>query len=611
VTARALAQILPGQIPTDLVVIGVLGLFALVMIGYSIKMIFGRPKAAPQATPTPIASPVPPSGAELHDSQKPGAIKVVIKAPADASPSPGRSGESGRAEPPSKPEPRSDMARADAAADPAIERERLKAEFARSAEIAAQERKSGGDRSRGASPGATTGALRGAKLPDATPQPARSERTARTERYGRGADRGNSEKVDMRFDRGAATERIDARGERSGTSQPIDLRFERDRRMAQSGAIQDEPFYDKFKEKRIADELQEQNTELTNLLTMLPGLIKRLTETTKKRELAPLLADTIMRLCMPPPEKVMVFFLAKNKEELILAARAGYEDPVDVHSVMKMPKHFGRVGYAVRHQLTMDVKDFERDGIEDDPPHGQTWHVEIASPLIYNRELLGAISVEGFSMYNKNAKRLVGIAGNLGALAISLAEKTAQIQHQANSDALTGLYNKRYFFEKLEVEVEKAREAGRPLSIFMFDIDHFKKYNDRNGHPAGDEALKITGHLLNERKRETDTAARYGGEEFIVILPDTPKEGGYIFAESFRKIVESYPYPHSEGQPLGRVSISGGVSTFPEDGQSPTSLIEAADECLYRSKEHGRNHVTKRISKEAFAAQANAAPRGA
>jgi diguanylate cyclase (GGDEF)-like protein len=127
----------------------------------------------------------------------------------------------------------------------------------------------------------------------------------------------------------------------------------------------------------------------------------------------------------------------------------------------------------------------------------------------------------------------------------------------------------------------------------MFDIDHFKKYNDRNGHQAGDEALKATGQLLNDRRRESDTAARYGGEEFIVILPDTPKEGAYLFGESFRKIIESYPYQHGEGQPLGKVSISGGVSTFPEDGSAGNALIEAADACLYRSKEAGRNAVTK------------------
>src|SRR5205085_4526356 len=96
--------------------------------------------------------------------------------------------------------------------------------------------------------------------------------------------------------------------------------------------------------------------------------------------------------------------------------------------------------------------------------------------------------------------------------------------------------------------------------------DHFKKYNDRNGHQAGDEALKVTGTLLNERKRETDVAARYGGEEFIVILPNTNKEGAFTFAESFRKQVESYPYAHGEGQPLGKVSLDGGVSSFPEDG---------------------------------------------
>jgi diguanylate cyclase (GGDEF)-like protein len=128
----------------------------------------------------------------------------------------------------------------------------------------------------------------------------------------------------------------------------------------------------------------------------------------------------------------------------------------------------------------------------------------------------------------------------------------------------------------------------------MFDVDHFKKYNDRNGHQAGDEALKLTGTLLNERRREADTAARYGGEEFICILPETPKEGAFVFAESIRKTIEQTDYPHSESQPLGRVTISGGIATYPEDSYNGTGLIEVADACLYKSKEGGRNQIGRK-----------------
>ncbi|HVY62928.1 MAG TPA: diguanylate cyclase, partial [Planctomycetota bacterium] len=402
-------------------------------------------------------------------------------------------------------------------------------------------------------------------------------------------------------DRFAASDRIDLRS--SDSRSP---RGGGDKERVPGGAELDFDRWKDKKEKKLVDELQEQNTELTSIITILPGLTKRLSETTKKRDVAPLLADMVQRLCMPPPEKVAVFLAAaKNKEELVLAARIGYPEEADGIPVT-IPKTWGRIGYAIRHQMIMDSKDFERDHIDDPPAaSGQFWRTQVAAPLVSGKEILGAISVEGFGAYNKNAKKLIYVAANLGALAISLAEKTALIQHQANTDALTGLFNKRYFFERLDVEIERARQTGKPLSIFMFDIDHFKKYNDRNGHQAGDEALKVTGQLLNERRRESDIAARYGGEEFIVILPDTPKEGAYIFGESFRKIIESYPYSHGEGQPLGKVSISGGVSTFPEDAAAPNALIEAADACLYRSKEAGRNHVTKyRAQKEESAKDA-------
>jgi diguanylate cyclase (GGDEF)-like protein len=588
--AAILGTTFEGQVPLDVVVFGALGLLALFMIVYAAPKVFRR--GAPPSPLEPPAPPLPLAGTESQMMAAPGAIQVKIT----KRPEPAESARVATPTPaPGRAEPRPEPAKGDPpSGDFSSERERLKAEFTRSAEAG---RAASGERTppKPAPPPALEKAAtppRGAgkAVPaDTTPAPLRGDRTARQLRPG--SDR-------------AMTDRIDARFQLDRTER-TDMRFDRDRKGGASGgpAPAGDPFYGNWKEKRIADELAEQNTELTNLLTMLPGIIKRLTETSKKRELAPMLADIVMRLCMPPPEKVMVFFLAKNKEDLILASSLGYDDVLEPHTVIKVPKHWGRIGYALKHQLSMDEKDFERDQVDDDPLPGQGWRVQVASPLVYNREVLGAISVEGFAGYSKNGKRFVGIAASLGALAISLAEKTAQIQHQANSDALTSLYNKRYFFERLEHEVEKARESGRPLSIFMFDIDHFKKFNDRNGHQAGDEALRITGALLNERKRETDIAARYGGEEFIVILPDTPKEGGYIFGESFRRIVESYPYPHGEGQPLGRVSISGGVSTFPEDGQSPTALIEAADECLYRSKEHGRNHVTKRVPKDQYAAQ--------
>ncbi|MGH7294229.1 MAG: diguanylate cyclase, partial [Polyangiaceae bacterium] len=318
------------------------------------------------------------------------------------------------------------------------------------------------------------------------------------------------------------------------------------------------------------------------------------TEVSKKRDLAPLLADMCVRLCIPPPEKVMVFFVSKNRKELVLAAKIGYRED-EVPSNLKLPLDSGRIGRSIKKVLPLDQKDFEREQrAEPIPATDFYWKTEVAAPMIHQKEVVGVLSAEGFLNYNKHAKKMIAVSANLGAISIANAEFVQTIQHLADSDALTGLFNKRYFFQKLEEEMDRARLTGKPLSLLMFDVDHFKKYNDRNGHQAGDEALKMTGAILNERRRETDTAARYGGEEFICILPETPKEGAFAFGDAIRRSIEQSAYPHAESQPLGRVTISGGIATYPEDAFSGTGLIEIADACLYKSKENGRNQIAKK-----------------
>jgi len=153
----------------------------------------------------------------------------------------------------------------------------------------------------------------------------------------------------------------------------------------------------------------------------------------------------------------------------------------------------------------------------------------------------------------------------------------------ANTDGLTGLYNHRHLQERLRQEVDRARRYGRPLSLIMADLDHFKAFNDRLGHPRGDQALIEVAHTLRQVSRSSDVAARYGGEEFILILPETPAVEAMVVAERTRQCVEALRL----GTPL---TVSLGVAAF-RDGQSQEALIEAADAALYESKRRGRNRV--------------------
>jgi diguanylate cyclase (GGDEF)-like protein len=139
--------------------------------------------------------------------------------------------------------------------------------------------------------------------------------------------------------------------------------------------------------------------------------------------------------------------------------------------------------------------------------------------------------------------------------------------------------------------VEKAIREGTPISIFLFDIDNFKHYNDTNGHDEGDKLLRELSEIVRTVTRKNSVIVRYGGEEFIVMLPGITKEDALIYAERLREKIAEYPFMHRENQPLGCVSISGGVASFPIDGDSIYKVIQLADMSLYKAKSEGRNRV--------------------
>jgi len=172
----------------------------------------------------------------------------------------------------------------------------------------------------------------------------------------------------------------------------------------------------------------------------------------------------------------------------------------------------------------------------------------------------------------------------------SLQEKNRQLLEMANRDGLTGLYNHRYFQETLFNDFQKAVRYKESLSCIMFDIDHFKKFNDTYGHQTGDVVLKTLGGLIKELMRDSDLAARYGGEEFTLILYHTTKNDAVMIAERLRKTVEQHKFK-SEDLILN-VTISIGVACYYHpDIQDAKSLIECADRALYKAKDEGRNKV--------------------
>jgi two-component system cell cycle response regulator len=156
-------------------------------------------------------------------------------------------------------------------------------------------------------------------------------------------------------------------------------------------------------------------------------------------------------------------------------------------------------------------------------------------------------------------------------------------------DALTGAYNKRYFLEFLEREIARCARYRRPLSLLMFDIDHFKAINDKHGHLTGDYVLREMSRRLLSRIRREELLARYGGEEFAAVLPETDLTGARTFGEQVRRIVCDQPFEY-EGDTFP-VTISVGVATVEGEDIDVSSFIKQADDLLFRAKREGRNRV--------------------
>lgn len=222
-------------------------------------------------------------------------------------------------------------------------------------------------------------------------------------------------------------------------------------------------------------------------------------------------------------------------------------------------------------------------------------------PLMAQNDALGILCLEanpsshdrtapGSRLESETQQRLVGVLAEQIALALANLKLRDTLRNQSVRDALTGLFNRRYFEESLDREISRASRNKSAMALLMVDIDHFKQFNDTFGHQAGDTLLREVGELLKSGTRGQDTACRYGGEEFAIILSECDLRGATQRAENLRHQVKQMNVQHA-GQLLGIVSVSIGVSFFPAHGPKIEDLIRSADEALYRAKSEGRDRV--------------------
>jgi len=217
----------------------------------------------------------------------------------------------------------------------------------------------------------------------------------------------------------------------------------------------------------------------------------------------------------------------------------------------------------------------------------------IIRPLVKVLNITTAITHGDFSQRIKVVTRdeFGRLCEAVNYMADKIKERLEEAEHLATVDGLTGIFNHRYFQQRLQQELDKAKRSGTPLSLVMIDIDYFKHYNDTLGHPAGDRVLHTISQLICKNIRGVDIPARYGGEEFALILVDTtPKEAMQI-GERIRKEIEAFPFEGREIQPSGKVTVSMGVASYPVNATRKEDLIRMADDALYKAKYISKNKV--------------------
>ncbi|MFZ3089148.1 MAG: diguanylate cyclase [Nitrospirota bacterium] len=268
--------------------------------------------------------------------------------------------------------------------------------------------------------------------------------------------------------------------------------------------------------------------------------------------------------------------------------------PPEEFPVKRLPQGKGLLGVVLREGVPLYLDNASADprsvGLPDGhPPIGALTGI----PLLSRSGILGGLFVankQGGGTFTEDDNDFLMMLSLQAVTAIENARLYNKTVELAAKDGLTGLANRRVFMEQLSTETSRSRRYNNTFSLLMLDIDHFKWVNDTYGHPAGDAVLRTLAAIFKGQIRQVDLAARYGGEEFAIILPETNIDGAKIVGERIRKVVANTAFLINHGKEI-KITVSIGISCFPECAPSVELLIERADQALYTAKKTGRNCV--------------------
>lgn len=218
----------------------------------------------------------------------------------------------------------------------------------------------------------------------------------------------------------------------------------------------------------------------------------------------------------------------------------------------------------------------------------------ISIPILINNRVVGILQLGGRAprkWTEASALLIWMLAMQSEALFHNSQTEREFLRRMAMTDGLTNLFNRRYFDEQVDREIQRSYRTGKPFVLMMMDVDFFKKYNDRYRHLKGDQALREIALILKARLRQIDTVSRFGGEEFSVLLPETDEVGGLAVAKHISASIKNHSFVGKEKKRDVRMTMSIGCSIFPHDGREKDELIHRADLALYHAKEAGRDQV--------------------
>jgi len=299
--------------------------------------------------------------------------------------------------------------------------------------------------------------------------------------------------------------------------------------------------------------------------------------------------ELLSKVCPLIQEKFQlpqISLLLKEEDDLVLSAQHGTFTP-RIHEGGRLPAGASLWGAALASGKTQVENEVQKT------PDNFVFYKETASrmciPLLSFGQFLGALVVDSNrpGAFNRYDTQPLESAADICATAIQNARYVERVKQLAYLDGLTGIFNRRYFELRITEEIERARRFGAGMAVVMVDIDQFKNLNDEFGHLLGDEVLRQVSSIFHQQLRKIDVVCRYGGEEFAILLSQTNAHHAQGVAEKLRRLVETWQFP---GVPRP-VTISAGISTFPEHGTTRDELVKAADAGLYAAKQSGRNRV--------------------